>query len=63
MPKRIPELLCPAGSREAALAALCGGADALYMGASGFGARAGAGFDADSLNEIITLAHLYGRRV
>ncbi|MBO4379125.1 MAG: U32 family peptidase [Clostridia bacterium] len=63
MPERIPELLCPAGSREAALAALCGGADALYMGASGFGARAGAGFDAESLNEIITLAHLYGRRV
>lgn len=63
MPEHIPELLCPAGSREAALAALCGGADALYMGASGFGARAGAGFDAASLNEIISLAHLYGRRV
>ena len=34
------ELLCPAGSREAALAALCNGADALYLGASAFGARA-----------------------
>ena len=63
MPEHNPELLCPAGSREAALAALCGGADALYMGASGFGARAGAGFDAASLSEIISLAHLYGRRV
>ena len=59
----LPELLCPAGSREAALAALCNGADALYLGASAFGARATAGFDRDSLKEIIDLCHAYGRRV
>lgn len=60
---RPPELLCPAGSREAALAALCNGADALYLGASAFGARAGAGFDREALGEIITLCHVHGRRV
>ena len=47
----------------AALAALCNGADALYLGASAFGARATAGFDRDSLKEIIDLCHAYGRRV
>ena len=58
----LPELLCPAGSREAALAALCNGADALYLGASAFGARATAGFDRDSLREIIDLCHAYALR-
>ena len=57
------ELLCPAGSREAALAALCNGADALYLGASAFGARVNAGFDRDGLKEIIDLCHFLGRRV
>ncbi len=63
MTDRLPELLCPAGSREAALAALCNGADALYLGASAFGARASAGFDREALREIIDLCHVYGRRV
>ncbi|MBQ9198477.1 MAG: U32 family peptidase [Clostridia bacterium] len=63
MTDRPPELLCPAGSREAALAALCNGADALYLGAVSFGARAGAGFDRQHLKEIIDLCHVYGRRV
>ena len=63
MPDRLPELLCPAGSRPAALAALCNGADALYLGASAFGARAGAGFGPEELKEIIDLCHVYGRRV
>lgn len=57
------ELLCPAGSREAALAALCNGADALYLGASAFGARVNAGFDREGLREIIDLCHFLGRRV
>ena len=57
------ELLCPAGSREAALAALCNGADALYLGASAFGARVNAGFDREELKEIIDLCHFLGCRV
>ena len=63
MADRIPELLCPAGSREAALAALCNGADALYLGASALGARANAGFDGEGLRDIIGLCHFHGRRV
>ena len=59
----MPELLCPAGSREAALAALYNGADALYLGASAFGARVSAGFGRDELKEIIDLSHFLGRRV
>ena len=40
MAEHIPELLAPAGSYEAAMAALCNGADAIYLGAAAFGARA-----------------------
>lgn len=63
MTDRLPELLCPAGSREAALAALANGADALYLGAASFGARVSAGFDEKALGEIIDLCHFLGRRV
>lgn len=59
----IPELLAPAGSREAALAALCNGADAIYLGAASFGARAAVGFDEGSLREVVELFHFYGKRV
>lgn len=59
----VPELLAPAGSREAALAALSNGADAIYLGAASFGARVTAGFDAPALKEIIDLYHFHGRRV
>ena len=59
----VPELLAPAGSREAALAALSNGADAIYLGAASFGARVTAGFDTPALKEIIDLYHFHGRRV
>ncbi|MBR5231456.1 MAG: U32 family peptidase [Clostridia bacterium] len=59
----LPELLAPAGSREAALAALANGADAIYLGAASFGARAAVGFDETSLQEITELFHFYGKRV
>ena len=59
----IPELLAPAGSREAALAALTGGADAIYLGAASFGARAAVGFDESSLREVTELFHFYGKRI
>lgn len=59
----IPELLAPAGSREAALAALSNGADAIYLGAASFGARAAVGFDENGLREVVELFHFYGKRV
>lgn len=59
----IPELLAPAGSREAALAALTNGADAIYLGAASFGARAAVGFDESILREVVELFHFYGKRV
>lgn len=63
MTDHLPELLAPAGSREAALAALANGADAIYLGAASFGARAAVGFDETSLQEITELFHFYGKRV
>ena len=57
------ELLSPAGSIDAAKAALCNGADAVYLGAASFGARSSVGFDEDGLRDVIRLCHLHGRRV
>ena len=45
--KRAVEILAPAGSWECLEAAVCAGADAIYIGGSRFGARA----HADNLNE------------
>ena len=45
------ELLSPAGSMEALRAAVCNGADAVYLGAGSFNARAGArNFTAEELD-------------
>jgi putative protease len=55
--RRVPELLAPAGTPEALEAAVTAGADAVYLGGSRFGARAGAGFDARGLVDAIDLAH------
>ena len=38
--RRDVEILAPAGSMESMTAAICAGADAVYMGGSRFGARA-----------------------
>jgi putative protease len=55
---RIPELLCPAGSRESLEAALHFGADAVYGGMKQYGLRAYAGtFDGDGLRDAVRLAH------
>lgn len=45
------------------MAALCNGADAIYLGAAAFGARASAGFSQQELKQVIDLYHFYGRRV
>lgn len=60
---RIPELLSPAGDLISVRAAVHNGADAIYLGARSFGARASKGFDDDALGDAIHYAHLYGRRV
>lgn len=53
-----PELLAPAGSREALLAALANGADAIYLGGKQFSARqSAANFSLTELAEAVQLAH------
>jgi 23S rRNA 5-hydroxycytidine C2501 synthase len=61
--KRSIELLAPAKDLETGIAAINHGADAVYIGAPKFGARAAAG---NSLNDIATLiqyAHSYWAKV
>ena len=57
------ELLAPAGSMDALKAAFGNGADAVYLGASAFGARAGAGFDDDALRQALRFAHLHRKKI
>ena len=58
------ELLAPAGSYEAFRAGLNAGADAFYLGADRFGARAYAkNFTADILLKTIDEAHVFGRKI
>lgn len=55
------ELLAPAGSREALIAAVESGANAVYLAGNRFSARAYANnFDEDGLREAIRFAHLRG---
>lgn len=60
----LPELLSPAGSREALEAAIAAGADAIYLGGKRFGARKfSENFGDSALAEAINYAHLRGVRV
>ena len=57
----LPELLAPAGSFEALLAAISAGADAIYVGGKAFGARAYAkNFDIEELKRATEICHLHG---
>ena len=59
--RTLVELLAPAGSREALIAAVESGANAVYLAGSMFGARAYASnFDEDGMREAIRFAHLRG---
>ncbi len=61
---KIPELLAPAGSYSAFVAAISAGADAVYMGGASFNARIGAkNFTPEELERAIKEAHLLGRKV
>ena len=58
------ELLAPAGSWEAMVAAVQNGADAIYLGGTMFSARAYANnFDLDQLEQAIEYAHIRGVRI
>ena len=55
------ELLAPAGSREALVAAIENGANAVYLAGNHFGARAYAdNFDEAGLQDAVRFAHLRG---
>ncbi|MBO5009588.1 MAG: U32 family peptidase [Clostridia bacterium] len=57
----LPELLAPAGSFDALVAAVEGGADAVYVGGKRFGARAFAkNFDNDELTRAVRYCHIHG---
>ncbi len=57
------ELLAPARDAECGIAALDHGADAVYVGATDFGARAAAGNSIETLLSLIQYAHRYWARV
>ncbi len=59
-----PELLAPAGTRDAFWAAIENGADAVYLGVSNMNARAaGKNFSIGEIGKLTELAHLNGKRV
>lgn len=64
-PNGIPtEILAPAGSLESLYAAICAGADAVYMGGNKFGARAYAENPEETkLLEAIDYVHLHGKKI
>jgi len=57
------ELLSPAKNLECGLAAINHGADAVYIGASQFGARAAAGNSIDDVEKLVQYAHQYRSKV
>lgn len=57
------ELLAPAKNLECGMAAIDHGADAVYIGASKFGARASAGNSLDDIRELCRYAHQFGAKV
>lgn len=57
------ELLAPAKDKETAIAAIDHGADAVYIGAPMFGARAVAAVSVEDIAEVCRYAHLYRAKV
>lgn len=57
------ELLAPAKNLECGMAAVDHGADAVYIGASRFGARAAAGNSVDDIRQLCRYAHQFGVKV
>lgn len=57
------ELLAPAKNAEQGIAAINHGADAVYIGATLFGARAAAGNSIDDIDKLVKYSHLFGSKV
>lgn len=57
------ELLAPAKNLECGKAAIDHGADAVFIGAAKFGARASAGNSLDDIRELCLYAHQFGAKV
>ncbi len=57
------ELLAPARDLECGLEAVRHGADAVYIGAPRFGARAAAGNSIEDIAELVRYAHTFGVRI
>ncbi|MBR5640432.1 MAG: U32 family peptidase [Muribaculaceae bacterium] len=57
------ELLAPAKNADIGIEAIKHGADAVYIGANAFGARAQAGNDIDSIKRLVDFAHQFDARI
>ena len=57
------ELLAPARGKDIGIAAIDCGADAVYIAASSFGARAAAGNSVEDIGELCSYAHRFGARI
>ena len=57
------ELLAPAKNFDTAIAAINSGADAIYIGASDYGARVNASNDLESIEKLVNYAHKFYVRV
>ncbi len=63
MKQRRIELLAPAKNLECGIEAINHGADAVYIGAPRFGARAAAGNSLEDIATLVAHAHLYNARI
>lgn len=61
-PRKI-ELLAPAKDYETGIAAIDNGADAVYIGATQFGARQAAGNSVEDIARLVKYAHIFGVKV
>lgn len=57
------ELLAPAKTADIGIEAIKHGADAVYIGASAWGARAAAGNSVEDIERLVAFAHLYKAKV
>ncbi|MGM9690464.1 MAG: U32 family peptidase [Bacteroidaceae bacterium] len=57
------ELLAPAKTADIGIEAIRHGADAVYIGASAWGARAAAGNSVEDIERLVAFAHLYKTKV
>lgn len=57
------ELLAPAKNADYGIEAIRHGADAVYIGAPAFGARASAGNSIEEIKRLVDFAHLFGAKV